>query len=354
MGAARLAVQAWQQRLFVRREGVRRVLVAGTGASASAFERFLAKRRWLGYGMAGYIDVLDEATEADRLGGLPRFHRVLGGIPQLPAALQASGAGEVVVALDHDEHVRFPELLAALHAAAVPFRVMPAMFEQGYRHAQAAGMDGLATVNLGVEPMDRAQRAVKRAGDVVFSGAFLVLLSPLLLVVALAIVLTSRGGPFYSQPRVGEHGRAFRMYKFRTMYRDADSRWQELRCENDCDPALFKIKDDPRITPVGRLLRRFSVDELPQFFNVLRGDMSVVGPRPPLPSEVDAYDVAHLARLKGRPGITGLWQVSGRSDLPFEKMVDLDTYYLENWSLGLDLSIMLRTAAVVVRGRGAY
>ena len=178
--------------------------------------------------MAGYVEVLGEATQADRVGGLPRFHRVLGGIPQLPAAMQASGAGEVVVALDHDEQVRFPELLAALRAAAVPFRVMPAMFEQGYRHAQAAGMDGLATVNLGVEPMDHAQRAVKRVGDVVFSGAFLVLLSPLLLLVALAIVLTSRGGPFYSQARVGEHGRAFRMYKFRTMYRDADTRWQEL------------------------------------------------------------------------------------------------------------------------------
>ncbi len=167
-------------------------------------------------------------------------------------------------------------------------------------------------------------------------------------------MLTSRGGPFYSQTRIGEHGRAFRMYKFRSMYRDADRRWEELRCENGCDPALFKIKDDPRITPVGRWLRRFSIDELPQVVNVLKGDMSVVGPRPPLPSEVDAYDTAHLARLKGRPGITGLWQVSGRSDLPFEKMVDLDTYYLEHWSLGLDLSIMLRTALVVVRGRGAY
>ena len=352
MVAARLVAQAWQQRLFVRRDGLRRVLVAGTGATASVFERFLARRRWLGYGLAGYVAVLDEATAADRLGGLPRFQRVRGGIAQLPAALQATGAGEVVVALDDDEQARFPELLAALHAAAVPFRVMPAMFERGYRQAQAAGMEGLSTVSLVVDPMDRAQRALKRVGDVVVSGAFLVLLSPLLLAVALAIVLTSRGGPFYSQPRVGTHGRVFRMYKFRTMYRDADRRWEELRCENDCDPALFKIKDDPRITPVGRLLRRYSVDELPQFFNVLRGDMSVVGPRPPLPSEVEAYDTAHLARLKGRPGITGLWQVSGRSDLPFDKMVDLDTYYLEHWSLGLDLSIMLRTAAVVLRGSG--
>ena len=258
------------------------------------------------------------------------------------------------MALDRDEHERAPQLIAALHAAAVPFRVMPSMFEHGYRQAQAAGMDGLTTVRLAVDPLDRAQRALKRVIDVLVAGAVLVVLSPLLLAVALAVLLTSRGGAFYSQPRVGQHGRAFRMYKFRTMYRDADSRWEELRCEHDCDPALFKIKDDPRVTPVGRVLRRWSIDEFPQFLNVLKGDMSVVGPRPPLSSEVDVYETAHLARLKGKPGITGLWQVSGRSDLPFEKMVDLDAYYLEHWSLGLDLSIMLRTAVAMTRGGGAY
>ena len=354
MTLARVVAHAWQQRLFVRRDGVRRLLVAGAGASAAQFQRFLARRRWLGYKVAGYVRVLPHANAVERAGGLPLLAPVLGDVAQLPAALRAAGAAEVVLALDRDEHERLPEILTTLRAAAIPFRVMPSMFEQGYRPALAAGMDGLGTVSLAVDPMDRAQRALKRVLDVVVCGAFLVVFSPLLLAALLAVVLTSRGGPFYSQTRVGEHGRTFRMHKFRTMYRDADKRWEELRCEAGCDPALFKIKDDPRITPVGRVLRRFSIDELPQVVNVLRGEMSVVGPRPPLPSEVAAYDTAHLARLKGRPGLTGLWQVSGRSDLPFEKMVSLDTYYLEHWSLGLDLSIVLRTAAVVVRGKGAY
>lgn len=354
MVVARLIAHAWQQRLFRRGLGVRRLLVAGTGASASAFSRFLAARPWLGYGVAGYIAVLDAATESELLGGLPHAGREVGGIAELPAALRATGAAEVVVALDRDERERLPQLMAALREAAVPFRVVPALFELGYGHAQRCGMDGLPTVRLAVDPRDRLQHALKRLLDVVVAATALLLLSPLLLVVALAVVLTSRGGPLYSQPRVGEYGHVFRMYKFRTMYRDADARWEELRCEHGCDPALFKIRDDPRVTPVGRVLRRWSIDELPQFLNVLKGDMSVVGPRPPLPREVDVYECAHLVRLKGKPGITGLWQVSGRSDLPFERMVDLDSYYLQHWSLGLDVSIIARTAVALVRGGGAY
>ena len=262
---------------------------------------FSPTRPWLGFGVVGYIAVLDEATEADFAGGLPRAGRVLGGIAQLPAALQATGAGEVVVALDRDEHARFPELVAALHAAAVPFRVMPDMFEQGYRSAQDAGMDGLATVRCPWTPWTTRSARSSAPATSSSPAPSSSLLSPFLLAVALAIVLTSRGGPFYSQSRVGEHGRAFRMYKFRTMYRDADRRRAELQLrEAAATRRSFKIKDDPRITPVGRLLRRWSVDELPQFFNVLKGDMSVVGPRPSLPGEVEAYDTAHLGAAQGQ------------------------------------------------------
>ena len=357
MGAARWAMWAWQQRLFRRGEGVRRLLVAGAGASAAEFDRFLGERHWLGYGVAGHIAVLEHATESDRIGGLPLQAPLLGGIAELPAALYTTGAGEVVIALDRDEQPRFPQLVAALHALAAPFRVVPSQFEQNYRHVQAIGLDSLATVSLPMEPAEHAQRALKRVADVLGAGAALVLLSPLLLLVALLVALTSRGGVFYHQTRVGLDGGRFRMYKFRTMYKDADARLAELTCYNEVDGAagcMFKIKDDPRITPIGRFLRRWSIDELPQFWNALKGDMSIVGPRPPLPCEVDAYETGHLGRLKGKPGITGLWQVSGRSDLPFEKMVDLDTYYLEHWSLSLDMSILLRTALVVVRRQGAY
>ena len=357
MGAARWGMWAWQQRLFKRGEGVRRLIVAGAGAAAAEFDRFLRARPWLGYGVAGHIAVLDHATESDLIGGLVLQAPLMGGLAELPAALYTSGAGEVVIALDRDEQPQFPQLVAVLHALSAPFRVISSQFEENFRAVEAVGLDSLATVRLPLERVDHAHRAMKRVLDVLGSAVALIVMLPLLLVVAPLVALSSPGGVFHRQERVGQEGRRFRMFKFRTMYADAEERLAELACHNEVDDAagcLFKIKDDPRITPVGRFLRRWSLDELPQFWNVFVGDMSIVGPRPPLPGEVDAYDTAHLGRLKGKPGITGLWQVSGRSDLPFEKMVDLDTFYLDNWSLTLDLSIMLRTALVVVRRQGAY
>ncbi|MBN1631149.1 MAG: sugar transferase, partial [Thermoleophilia bacterium] len=170
-----------------------------------------------------------------------------------------------------------------------------------------------------------------------------------------AVVADSGLPLIYRQQRVGKNGRRFNMYKFRTMVKDADRRLAELQAANEADPEgrMFKMRDDPRLTRVGRILRKWSLDELPQFFNVLRHEMSVVGPRPPLPAEVEKYEQEHLYRLKALPGVTGLWQVSGRSDLDFEDMVRLDRYYLDNWSLGLDLGIILKTIWVVLNRRGA-
>jgi lipopolysaccharide/colanic/teichoic acid biosynthesis glycosyltransferase len=180
------------------------------------------------------------------------------------------------------------------------------------------------------------------------------LFSPVLAGTALAIKLTSPGPVLFRQVRVGKDGRDFVMYKFRTMYADAAARLAEVRHLNDYDDVLFKVRDDPRVTRVGRWLRRFSVDEVPQLINVLRGQMSLVGPRPPLPEEVAAYPADMRRRLAVRPGLTGLWQVSGRSDLPFEEAVKLDLRYVENWSFTLDLVILLRTLTAVLRASGAY
>jgi lipopolysaccharide/colanic/teichoic acid biosynthesis glycosyltransferase len=192
----------------------------------------------------------------------------------------------------------------------------------------------------------------KRILDVGFSTLLLVALAPFLLLVALAIKLDSPGPVFYISDRIGRCGRVFRCLKFRTMERDAESRRSQVIHLNERDKVLFKVRHDPRVTRLGRLLRKYSLDELPQFFNVLSGHMSVVGPRPPLASEVTEYGPAERERLVALPGITGLWQVQGRHDPSFDTYVSLDLTYIDNWSLALDLKIMLRTLSVVLAGSG--
>jgi exopolysaccharide biosynthesis polyprenyl glycosylphosphotransferase len=193
---------------------------------------------------------------------------------------------------------------------------------------------------------------LKRAVDVVFSSLALVFVSPLLAAVAIAIKLDSPGPVFYLSERIGKKGLVFRCIKFRTMARDAERRRASVMHLNERRGVLFKISDDPRITRLGRFLRKYSLDELPQFFNVLRGDMSVVGPRPPIGSEVNEYKLSHLRRLDVTPGITGLWQVQARQDPSFDSYISLDVTYIENWSIWLDLQIILRTIGVVFAGTG--
>ncbi len=195
---------------------------------------------------------------------------------------------------------------------------------------------------------------LKRVLDVVVSIGALIVLSPLMLFTALAVKLDSPGPVFFKQTRVGKHGVTFGCYKFRSMYIDAEKRKADLAVQNEADGPIFKIKNDPRITRVGRLIRKLSVDELPQLINVLRGEMSLVGPRPPVPKEVAQYTVEQLHRLDAVPGITGLQQVSGRSDLNFKRWVELDLQYISEQSVWNDIKILLMTIPAVVTGRGAY
>ena len=197
--------------------------------------------------------------------------------------------------------------------------------------------------------------ALKRFVDIVFSIAALVVLSPLFLVLAVIIKLTSPGPVFFVQARVGRYGKTFTFYKFRSMYQDAEARKAALLAQNEsADGVIFKMADDPRITPVGKILRKTSMDELPQFLNVLFGDMSLVGPRPPVPSEVRQYSLEALKRLNVRPGLTCLWQVSGRSDIPFKEQVRLDKEYIGSRSFMRDLKILFRTIPAILSGKGAY
>jgi exopolysaccharide biosynthesis polyprenyl glycosylphosphotransferase len=207
---------------------------------------------------------------------------------------------------------------------------------------------------LGYPALDGPQRMLKRVADVVGALGGLAVLSPILLSVAILVKLTSPGPILFRQNRVGTDEKVFSFYKFRSMYEDAGRRQEELEQQNEADGVVFKMRDDPRVTPVGRFLRRWSIDELPQLVNVLKGQMSLVGPRPLPVRDFQLMEEVHKRRLGAVPGMTGYWQISGRSDLSFEEMVRLDLYYIENWSLSFDLKIILRTLGAVLRHEGAY
>jgi exopolysaccharide biosynthesis polyprenyl glycosylphosphotransferase len=197
------------------------------------------------------------------------------------------------------------------------------------------------------------QELLKKIFDIILATLGLILTAPLMLGIALAIRLTSPGPILFVQKRVGLNGRTFNMYKFRTMVPNAEELKTSLSHLNEMSGPVFKIKDDPRVTPIGRFLRKTSLDELPQLWNVLRQDMSLVGPRPPLPSEVNLYNPSHRKRLSVKPGITCIWQISGRNDIDFDKWMEMDAEYVDNWSLGLDLKILAKTLPVVIGKKGA-
>jgi exopolysaccharide biosynthesis polyprenyl glycosylphosphotransferase len=213
---------------------------------------------------------------------------------------------------------------------------------------------GVMTLSVNVLQLTRFQAAAKRFCDILVSGFGLLLLLPLFAGVAVAIKATSPGRVVFRQERIGLRGRPFTLLKFRTMVAGADLLLNDLRAQNEADGPLFKLRQDPRVTKVGAILRRYSIDELPQLWNVLKGEMSLVGPRPPLADEVALYEEWQHDRLEVRPGITGLWQVSGRSELSFEDYVRLDLFYVENWSIAYDLFILSKTVPLLVSARGAY
>jgi exopolysaccharide biosynthesis polyprenyl glycosylphosphotransferase len=215
-------------------------------------------------------------------------------------------------------------------------------------------VEGLPLIHVEIPQFDGGKHLVKRGLDIVVSAVALVLLSPVFLVLAVLIRMDSPGGAFFSQIRVGRNLETFRMYKFRSMVADAPERLAELVDKNEGSGVLFKMRDDPRVTPIGRIIRKYSLDELPQIWNVLKGDMSLVGPRPPLPSEVQSYRGKINRRMYIKPGLTGMWQISGRSNLSSEDSTRLDLYYVENWSVVGDLIIMWRTVKVVLMPVGAY
>jgi exopolysaccharide biosynthesis polyprenyl glycosylphosphotransferase len=246
------------------------------------------------------------------------------------------------------------DLLRSVRLRGVPLRVVPGALALMRGRPILSQSMGLPLLEVRYPQLDNTQRATKRALDVAVSLLGLLLLAPIFLAVAVAVRLDSPGPVLFRQKRAGADGKVFICYMFRSMYEDAERLQEDLEPLNEAGGPVFKIKDDPRVTRVGRLLRRWSIDELPQLANVLKGEMSLVGPRPLPVRDFHRMEEAHKRRLEAIPGMTGYWQISGRSNLSFEDMVRLDLYYIENWSLSFDLKIILKTLGAVIRGEGAY
>jgi exopolysaccharide biosynthesis polyprenyl glycosylphosphotransferase len=278
----------------------------------------------------------------------------LGALERVEAVLREEPVDEVIITLPWMYQRKIAALVRACEAAQVRVRVAPDVFQLSLSRLDVDDIGGIPLIGLKEARISRVGRLLKRALDAVLAVLVLTLMALPMALVAWLIRLESPGPALFRQTRVGERGRQFTIYKFRSMRARAEEELERLWEYNEARGPLFKIKDDPRQTRLGRLLRRTSFDELPQFWNVLRGEMSVVGPRPALPSEVEQYLPWQRQRLEVQPGITGLPQVSGRSDLTFDESCLLDIYYIENWSLGLDITIMLRTIPRVVLGNGAY
>ncbi|HKO61225.1 MAG TPA: sugar transferase [Pyrinomonadaceae bacterium] len=348
---------------FFRLRGINLIptLVVGRGPEAAFCIKEMRERPSLGYRVVGAVD---SRNNVDLIDETYEGVRVVSDLSGLPEAIRLSGANEVIIA---DSHVPgdalFDVMMQCGRRRGIEFRIVPGLFNCLPSKTEVDQIGALPMIKLFREPLSDFARGIKRFSDIVISTLALIVLLPLWLLIALVIKLDSRGPIFYRQERVGMDGRIFLVYKFRTMRTDADS---EIHREyqkkfiagnaeanvGDAARPAYKLRDDPRITRAGRVLRRFSLDEAPQLFNVLRGDMSVVGPRPPIPYEVEAYELRHRKRLDMKPGVTGLWQVSGRNRLSFEEMVKLDLFYIENWSLLFDMKIILRTVLVLIRGEG--
>jgi exopolysaccharide biosynthesis polyprenyl glycosylphosphotransferase len=326
----------------LRRAGVRRrVLLVGSGREVRAL------REKLGDARSGIdYEFLGTVTPDDLPGRLGGFH-------DLPSILEDGAVDEVIVAGDIRDR-QLQRIVETAHRAGVQVLVAPSVTEFLIQRAEYVPGQGLPLFEFRPPVFAGSDWFVKRTFDYVVASAVIVIGSPLWLLIALAVKLTSPGPVFYRDRRIGVNEREFGMIKFRTMYQDADAHVGELEQSNEAGGALFKIRRDPRVTLVGRVLRRLSLDEVPQVLNVLRGEMSLVGPRPLPLRDYALLSAWHRKRYLVLPGMTGLWQISGRSNLGFDDLVRLDFYYLENWSIWMDVSILLKTIPAVLSGRGAY
>ena len=344
-----VARRLWHGRVRRRRSRgalrFRTLLVGGNEEAAQLAERMAADTS--SFGVLGHVFPHDAAHG-------PSGPHVLGFVDELPELVQRHRVDSVVVASTATPPADVEKVLKLRRLAGVDVWVTANFPRCLPTRLSIRPVGGFMALSMRSPRLTGLQAAAKRTLDLILSAVGLLVSLPVWLLVAAAIKLTSPGPVLFHQERVGRHGERFTMLKFRTMVLDAERRLEALRDRNEADGVLFKLRQDPRVTSIGRWLRRWSLDELPQLVNILKGEMSVVGPRPPLPQEVAAYEDWQLDRLEVPPGLTGLWQVNGRSRLTFDEYVRLDLYYIENWSLAYDLFIIAKTIPMVLASRGAY
>ncbi len=335
--------------LHARGHGAHRAIIVGAGEVGRTVMRTVVARPELGYRIVGFVDDNPDkgSSKIGRFDGL-------GPIDHLPQLIEEQTIDEVIITLPWMYHRKIMGVVRTCEQKRVSVHIVPDLFQLSLSRVGVDDLDGIPLVGVREVGFGESVQTMKRVIDMGVAAVALMLGAPVLGLIAAAIRLDSPGPVIFRQTRVGTNGHHFEMWKFRSMVEGAEEDLAGLRDLNEVEGPIFKMKDDPRVTPVGRFLRRRSLDELPNLWNVLRGDMSLVGPRPPLPSEVREYAEWHKKRLEVRPGVTGLWQVSGRSLLSFDEQCLLDIYYIENWSLWLDLKILMRTVPRVVFGIGAY
>ena len=344
----RLVLRAWHR--FQRNHGIgiTRVLVIGAGRIGCDTVRRLKQQNWSEFEIVGFLD-----DDPNRINSMPEYP-ILGRLDDAVTISREHEIDEIIFALPLHAHARLANLVAWLQELPVRIHVVPDYFDLAFHAATIENMGGIPLIGLRDPAIDGFQRFGKRLMDLALAWIGLLLLWPVMLAVAIAIKLEDGGSILYSSARVGENGRIFYMQKFRSMVVNAD-KLQYLVSETDENGhLLFKHADDPRITRVGRFIRRTSIDELPQLFNVLKGEMSFVGPRPELPWLVESYEPWQRKRFAVPQGITGWWQVNGRSENPMHLHTDQDLYYIQHYSLWLDIQILWKTIGVVLRGKGAY
>jgi exopolysaccharide biosynthesis polyprenyl glycosylphosphotransferase len=353
----RYTARKYLHRQRARGRAMRSMLLVGDGRAITDFAALLRRDRYAGMNVVGACVPDELVTDALTLGQLDQ-HQIplLGHLDSIAAAVEASDADTVAIVSSSTigpERTRW--ISWQLEGTDTDLVISPGLMEIAWPRLHIQPVAGLPLVHVEEPEFTGFRRVLKGAFDRTLAALALLVLSPVAVGVALAVRLTSRGPVLFRQTRIGKSGQPFKMVKFRSMYVDAEERKAELEKHNvNADGVLFKLHDDPRVTRVGRVIRKYSLDELPQLFNVLSGRMSLVGPRPPLSAEVARYGDDMRRRLLVKPGITGLWQISGRNDLSWEETKQLDLRYVENWSLGNDLLILWKTPSAVARASGAY
>ena len=335
-------------RLFGQVSLDRRALIVGSGTAGHHVYDMMSEYAGAGLEVVGYIG--DRSSNYTEEKALP-FIGYIEDAPRLIAELQID---DVVIALPRNAYEKVSRLIHKLHEMPVAVRIVPDYFSLSLFRASAEEFAGVPMINLRAPALNEVQRITKRLVDLFCSALLLLLASPIMLITAIMIRSDSDGPIFYRQKRVGENGNVFGMYKFRSMIVDADKKIRNVMKKDENGNLIHKSENDPRVTKVGRFLRRTSIDELPQLINVFKGEMSLVGPRPEMPWVIENYEPWQLRRLSVPQGITGWWQVNGRSDKPMHLHTEEDLYYIQNYTLWMDIYIMLKTPWVILRGKGAY